>query len=533
VQQLQSDLARAEHDLKARSVPTADELLPATVWRATEFDGELNGVVSKIGANTAFQPASRLHNVYHAISAHFGQLLRSREAARDEASAECQAMRTAVHEFVVNLSIAIGIDPLSYRDFFSQKVYNRIIETVTRLRAANDDLQRMNEQLNAIVARFHSQLDLQQGGDILQHINQLKERLANQCEVIQQRTKKCRDLRERFRALQHKSDTEIESLRSQVQSLGEELEGLTGRAEQLSATKHSLENELQTLSAAHRDLEMRAEESRIAALQQHEASLREAEESRAALEAQLREELRVQRDAYSQVCDGLAESADRIRLLKKTVRAQRETITEREQELAELRQEFQESTKQQQTRYEVEKGQMADAFHAAESELQRQCDAHRDDIQRLAKEIAALERRAKDAKGQMVEVRRDNMKLEKELRALEEQAERERKLHEAALRAAVLNAEAESAARMSEQKAAAENEKRRIIGFAADSFKQFFSPQDVIDERSFKQVIGRARDELVALTDTNTAVRRIVGAPAHQKTDDAVAQVVMARNWAQ
>jgi hypothetical protein len=92
------------------------------------------------------------------------------------------------------------------------------------------------------------------------------------------------------------------------------------------------------------------------------------------------------------------------------------------------------------------------------------------------------------------------------------------------VRAAVLSAESECAAKI--------NEQRTDIAYAADSFKQFFNPQDVIDERTFRQIIGRAREELQILGETNAAVRRIAGAAAHQKTDDAVAQAVMGRSWA-
>jgi chromosome segregation ATPase len=163
--------------------------------------------------------------------------------------------------------------------------------------------------------------------------------------------------------------------------------------------------------------------------------------------------------------------------------------------------------------------------------LQRQCDAHRKDIQRLADEIAGFEKRAKETKEVILELKRENLKFEKEIRAQEEQSAREKKLHEAALRAAVLTAESDCAGRVNELKASADNEKRRILAYAADSFKQFFNPQDVIDERSFRQVLGRARDELAVLTEMNAAVRRIVGAPSHQKTDDAVAQALIGREW--
>jgi BMFP domain-containing protein YqiC len=43
------------------------------------------------------------------------------------------------------------------------------------------------------------------------------------------------------------------------------------------------------------------------------------------------------------------------------------------------------------------------------------------------------------------------------------------------------------------------------------------------------QILIKTRDELAALTATDAAVRRIVGAGAHQRTDDAVAQACLPR----
>ena len=105
--------------------------------------------------------------------------------------------------------------------------------------------------------------------------------------------------------------------------------------------------------------------------------------------------------------------------------------------------------------------------------------------------------------------------------------EREKKLSAASARSAVLTAESDCAAKMNDQKTKLESEKRRLYAFVADAFKQFYNPQETMDERSFRSVVNHVRDELNALTLTNTAVRRLVGASQHQKTDDAVAQALM------
>jgi chromosome segregation ATPase len=212
------------------------------------------------------------------------------------------------------------------------------------------------------------------------------------------------------------------------------------------------------------------------------------------------------------------------------IHTQKETIADREREIGFLKREFQEVERQLIDGHESEKAQIIDTYKQSQTELQRQCDTHRNDIQRLAEELTKSERRTKDAKAQASELKRDVLKLEKDIRAQEEQIEREKRLHEAALRALALKAESDYTTKLNEQKARADNDERRIFAYVADSFKQFFNLQDIIDERSYRQVVNRAKEELTSLSEINDSVRRIVRASSHQKTDDAVAQAFFGRN---
>jgi hypothetical protein len=105
--------------------------------------------------------------------------------------------------------------------------------------------------------------------------------------------------------------------------------------------------------------------------------------------------------------------------------------------------------------------------------------------------------------------------------------EREKKLSDAAAKSAVLTCQSECAAQLSQQRAQWDSERQKLFRFVADAFKQFFSAQNSIDEHTLKQLVGRARDELKSLTESNAAIRRIIGAPASQRTDEAVAQAFL------
>jgi hypothetical protein len=87
---------------------------------------------------------------------------------------------------------------------------------------------------------------------------------------------------------------------------------------------------------------------------------------------------------------------------------------------------------------------------------------------------------------------------------------REKKLVEAEARSLVANAESASHTKVDEQKARWEQEKQHLFGFVVDQFRQFFNPQAKVDEESFREVILRAREELVKLLSYDQMIRTLV-----------------------
>jgi predicted transcriptional regulator len=150
-------------------------------------------------------------------------------------------------------------------------------------------------------------------------------------------------------------------------------------------------------------------------------------------------------------------------------------------------------------------------------------------VEKLAKDLAGSEKKFQKAQAVILDLKRGQAQLENEFKAFEQQADREKQLTQASAQLAIQTAESEYAAKLNEEKSRWDKEKRRIIAYVADAFKQYFKPQEAMDERTLKQIVTKARDELATLSTTNAAVRRIVGASSHQRTDDAVAQACLGK----
>jgi chromosome segregation ATPase len=112
--------------------------------------------------------------------------------------------------------------------------------------------------------------------------------------------------------------------------------------------------------------------------------------------------------------------------------------------------------------------------------------------------------------------------IEREYALQVEQLKRERALARAEAKSEIVTAESDFHAKLEEQKTQWQNEKRRVLAFVIDQFRQFFDPQSGIEEDAFQGIVLRAKEEITRLMQSDQAVRRLVGADPRQKTEEAV-----------
>jgi hypothetical protein len=102
-------------------------------------------------------------------------------------------------------------------------------------------------------------------------------------------------------------------------------------------------------------------------------------------------------------------------------------------------------------------------------------------------------------------------------------------LQEAALKSVSANLEGSYENRIGEFKLRCAAENQRIYAFAADQFRQFCDVSRHFDEREFRMLIARVKDELGRLTDAEVTVRKIIGGDPAQSIEDLVQQLVFTK----
>ena len=162
--------------------------------------------------------------------------------------------------------------------------------------------------------------------------------------------------------------------------------------------------------------------------------------------------------------------------------------------------------------------------------LQQEAEKQRNDIERISRELEQAHEKNKKMKCYVKNVQKKESILQNSLNEQKNQLEREKQLIIGNAKTQNFLAESQFASKLEERKNRWEKEKRKIFSYVADQFRQFFNPIEVIDEISFKSVISRVRDELIRMQNTDIEIRRLVGADSRQRTEDAVAQIVIGQS---
>ncbi|OHT00302.1 hypothetical protein TRFO_07956 [Tritrichomonas foetus] len=530
IENLKDDVATIQQAYNDKPSITQEDVLPPSAWRYPDFGKDLSDLLLKISINPSLQPSSKLQNVYKAILSYYTRIIGERDAAIQDAYSECQSLKYSLNQHLVNTSIALGIEPVTLEYFFSSNGSNSIVSNISNLRSFCDDLKRSNEQINNALNHFCMTLNLPNDGDFLDQANKIKEQICSLNTQLQKRSKKCHEINNAFRTLKKKYEVDIDDLNTQVSQLTEVNANLTKSNAELSESNQQFRRELQTVKTEYRDYKDKKEEHENVSKEKHEDEMQNWQNEKSKLENQIQELVKINTDKELEVKSAISEHERIIERLKKTIHAQKATISEKDEEITRIKQSSEDSINELTSKAEKEKKQLIKSYEKAVQDITDQCNVHRNDVEKMARVLAETEKKLKHTKSNLMQVKRDNLKITSDLQTQKEQNDRDKKLSESTSKTAILNAETNYNTRLDEQKAKFENDKRRIYAFVADTFKQFFNPHENIDERSFKAIVTRTRDELASLIASDLAIRRLVGAASHQKTDDAVAQVLMSNS---
>ena len=528
IEDLKMELTETRREFDSKPVLTPEDVMPVTVWTFPGFPAELNLRIGDI-LHDGTAPATKLHMIYKVINQYFTDAIASRNVVLDQALSENQKIRDSVHAFISSISIALELEPVTFDAFFSTNASEDMIKRVTEMKSDLAMATKKNGEFDLVMKHIQGQLgvkDKEEAEQTITRIGEMKRKLEEQSATIKHQAKKCKGLSKKVKSQKKKISEHKSESTSKFDELHDQLESTTQKLDFATRENKKLKNDLDALQDEYRAYKMNNDATRIEPQFQGPSPEAIENENLRNNERILQQQIANHKARVRELEDSLDEANNVIQRLKQTIQAQKSTISEKDEEITATKKEANDQEKLAAKRTNDEKQQLVENYEKTISELRSQCDTHRKDAQRLSQELAESKTKLKQDKNRITQLKKTNVKSEKDIHALQEQMEREKKLSEASARAAVSKAESDCAAKLSEQKTKFEAEKRQLIAYVADSFKQFYNPQEVINERTFKSIVSHVRDELTSLTASNNKVRQLVGASQTQKTEDVVAQAL-------
>ncbi|OHT00891.1 hypothetical protein TRFO_32317 [Tritrichomonas foetus] len=527
----QNELADVRRQIESTTPLTADDLLPPCVFVCEEFDPTLSSAIVRIANNAALQPVSKLQNCFKTIRKHFGKQIQARDEALDQAFAENQTLSNAFNQFLVDASIALNDNAITLQDFFAQNAGQKIVEQVTSIRANLANLRHQYDTLKGFITLFHNSLGdyFVEPTDTVKQMNEVRTVIESQKAAITARSKKIHELKAIIRqtaaTLKNKEvdyDNQLHELQDTIKELQCSHTALETVKRQLKADNDNLTQQLQQVTQEREQLESTIVQDNDV----HNTSLID---DFAKQESSLKGTIKSQDSQIHQLRQTIANLEGELTKHKSLITSLKAARKQRDIEYADLQRVLSEHDQAAINRLETERRNITSSFENAVNELKEQCEKHRNDVQKMAVQVSETELKNSQICQEISQVRKDKRKMEIELAGTKAQLEREKKLMESTVRAQKVAAESQYNAKLEEQRTKAEVERRRLFALGADAFRSFFNPSEQIDERSFKCVLDKARETITKLSKSDLAIRRMLGAAEQQTTQDAVAQLLMAK----
>lgn len=534
VQKLKDELFAAQIEISKKENASNEHIIPPNGYISSVFASELNTSISQIARNISLQPISKIQNIYKIIASYFNDIIVARDKSLESSYAENQKLSNLFNQLLLNLSIALEMEPITLNDFMTNQSEQKIISSITTIRSCHNDLKRKNEQLMQTIEFINKTFNLKTAndgvhelGEIEHQINCVKNQLNTVTEKLTKQTKKCKELASNLKALKKKADIEQTNAKATIERMHATIATLEKDNSELSQSNQKLKWDNQNINAKYQDFKQQHEDKIEELNEKYESYEKSSKQEIANLKSEFLDRMNAAQEQIKRLNNTINQNLNQIDCQKNSIEKLKLTIYEKDQLIEQNHQKYEEILKETNNKYEYQKRQLIESYENSMAELRQQCDAHRLDLEKISKVLATTEKKLKQAKETNLQLRKEKMKCEADLKSLQEQNERQIKLNETTSKVALLSVQSEYHSKLDQEKAKMEEEKRRIYETVADSFKQFTSPHENLTEKSLKTTIMKARDEITRLTSLDSAIRRMVNADRTQKTDDAVAQMVM------
>jgi hypothetical protein len=432
-----------------------------------------------------------------------------------------------VEKFLAELTSLVPDEPITAASFIADPGKSvAVIEVLCNLKDQMQEKEIENQNLNDHLNELYKRLQKTSFIDSLKALESLIDEVSNLRRVLadldakqKRQTKVIRQLKsnsakfdERKEIIQkdyQQAVASLESDKSQLRaSLDEAQKQLKDLKSEVSSARTACDDKIAAINDSHRQ-EIHSLESRLDRLQKEaEASLQQKDQDARRLSEQIAEQDR--ESAQSKQC---IESLTAI-------------LSEKDHQLQLLRVDNEQQLKESRARTEKETTAIRAQHQAALDETRARNRELQEVVSKYANALDESQSRNQALTVSNTELQARNGELASKVNSYRDGRSRDQKLVQARLRAMELAANTQRQIDMDKLKAQYEEERRRLVAFAANSLAQFVDLRKELTTEAFQELITRTANELKKHEEQEAAIRKLMRLSSLESCEEAVAELV-------
>lgn len=518
---LNDELAEVNERLSQKPEIDPQEVMPDSAFRCKDFQTELAPQIENIIHNSYLTPPSKLSHIYSLILKFYNEKLKEKNDAVNHMSEHYKQIREQVNKFLVDLSIGLSFDALTFDEFIvhgAQKLLDKIYNNIKLL----EEARRKNAQLNSIVAHVANELGYP--ADFSSKLTSICPELTQRFQNAEQIAKKYKECKEDSKDRKRSLTSKLVGMKKENLELNNIIEQVQNENQNLNSINNKLKNDLQTaraeIIAIKRTMEQNAEDLQ----DEHQHALDSITKQHSVEQLQLQSQINKMKGENANAQKILADHEASFNKMKKVMENNQRDLQACKEEFDIYKQEKDAEIECLVHKYEKEKKHLIKTYGNAISEITKKCEDQRQDYSQLSQELKAEKEKSQQIINSAAKIKRENQKLEGTIKILEEQIQRDQSLAEASIKNQILSIETEYNQQLNDAKAKIESEKRRIISYAIEEFRNYCGSSKNFDERTYRSLLCKVKQELEQLSQSDANIRRMTGAYPRQPTEQAVAK---------
>ena len=497
--------------------PNKGEKIPVSSWFVSDFPRELCALITDFAKNDGLDDCAKLRNVLGTIQKFYARELEKGKKANEEKEKESNKKFETVDLFVSKVGALFDQRGLSCEEIVNNPIASHdVLSRINNVLSENANLSSEKAKANDNLVEIYDTLEVNSFVEAVTMIKNLFEKIHSLNEQVA-------DEKAKFKVLKKQKKISEKTFNEKIAALNRSLELQEKDVNNMNSTIQKLEEELMQKTKEINQLKTENEELKI----KNESLQKEIEQEKLdgarKIDEKIAFERETQRNEMEKKRCEIEEYKRKILDLEKEISQFRRSAVmirsvrkEKDQQAQVLIEQFEEQSKEARAQFEREKQALKEQYDKYLSEVKTKNTELVNAHQEATDALREFEEKSAQVQIRMNELEHENDELRVKLEIANEEWERERRLFEMRQRSIVLTTEMKFQTMLEDQRSTFFAEKRKIIGFVVQQFRQYFDAHRELDDDCLRDVVTKAKSELDLLSSQKDTMRKLIGINKNQ-----------------